>query len=76
MLFIWDTCMVSHDADIRAAVELFLWSQAHTSLASDGILTPRVTCEQRHEDTSRALMEGINMEKSSQGWYKAMQLSQ
>ena len=50
MLFIWDTCMVSHDADIRAAVELFLWSQAHTSLASDGILTPRVTCEQRHED--------------------------
>ena len=26
--------------------------------------------------TSRALMEGINMEKSSQGCYKAMQLSQ
>ena len=28
------------------------------------------------EVTSRALMEGINMEKSSQGCYKAMQLSQ
>ena len=27
-------------------------------------------------ETSRALMEGINMEKSSQGCYKAMQLSQ
>ena len=27
-------------------------------------------------NTSRALMEGINMEKSSQGCYKAMQLSQ
>ena len=26
--------------------------------------------------TSRALMEGINMEKSSQGCYEAMQLSQ
>ena len=26
--------------------------------------------------TSRGLMEGINMEKSSQGCYKAMQLSQ
>ena len=29
-----------------------------------------------HQYTSRALMEGINMEKSSQGCYKAMQLSQ
>ena len=28
------------------------------------------------EHTSRALMEGINMEKSSQGCFKAMQLSQ
>ena len=29
-----------------------------------------------YNQSSRALMEGINMEKSSQGCYKAMQLSQ
>ena len=28
------------------------------------------------DQPSRALMEGINMEKSSQGCYEAMQLSQ
>ena len=33
-------------------------------------------CTPTHQVTSRALMEGINMEKSSQGCYKAMQLSQ
>ena len=30
----------------------------------------------KSKQTSRALMEGINMEKSSQGCYEAMQLSQ
>ena len=36
----------------------------------------RLTHESEHTYTSRGLMEGINMEKSSQGCYKAMQLSQ
>ena len=34
------------------------------------------TINKNYTLTSRALMEGINMEKSSQGCYKAMQLSQ
>ena len=36
----------------------------------------RLTHESEHTYTSSGLMEGINMEKSSQGCYKAMQLSQ
>ena len=39
--------------------------------------SPALTTEDgSFELTSRGLMEGINMEKSSQGCYKAMQLSQ
>ena len=43
-------------------------TRAHAPQSERRVLTYR--------STSRALMEGINMEKSSQGCYKAMQLSQ
>ena len=65
-----------HVGLFREFVGMASWTygQSNTTIAT------AITIVQTHDasiyETSRGLMEGINMEKSSQGCYKAMQLSQ
>ena len=61
----WNVCLFCYNS--------FLYKETvkHSILCSYGL---QWWCKSLY--TSRALMEGINMEKSSQGCYEAMQLSQ